>query len=275
MTDLFLRRVGVGAAFVEVDLFVETPSPMKYKFITPLSLSFAVLSFSSHVHSAVIAQQDFETTPGTPTLSYTTTGTWALQSGSVTGTLSPSDSTWGASGRGIGSDNNTTATIVFDSIDTSGYSAISLAFRLAALSGTGSNANGMELGDTFKVEVSPNGGTNWYLQSTITGSSSSNARWSFAGASGLASVSYTTGAATTFTPGGGGIRTTDGYTNISVTGLPSVSSLRVRLTALDDNANERWLVDSLVVSGTAVPEPAAALLGSIGLLGLLRRRRLI
>jgi hypothetical protein len=34
------------------------------------------------------------------------------------------------------------------------------------------------------------------------------------------------------------------------------------------------LVDSLVVSGTAVPEPnAAALLGGLGVLGLLRRRR--
>lgn len=34
-----------------------------------------------------------------------------------------------------------------------------------------------------------------------------------------------------------------------------------------------WRFDMVTVSGTAVPEPTAALLGSIGLLGLLRRRR--
>jgi MYXO-CTERM domain-containing protein len=34
-----------------------------------------------------------------------------------------------------------------------------------------------------------------------------------------------------------------------------------------------WRFDMVTVSGTAIPEPTAALLGSIGLLGLLRRRR--
>lgn len=34
-----------------------------------------------------------------------------------------------------------------------------------------------------------------------------------------------------------------------------------------------WRFDMVTISGTAVPEPAAALLGSLGLLGLLRRRR--
>lgn len=244
-----------------------------------MKISFPLLSFAAlwavlftSSSAAIIAQQDFESAPGTPTLGYTTTGIWLLQSGAVTGTFSPSDSTWAASGIGIGANDNT-ATIVFDTLNTSGYSGISLAFRLAALSGITSNANGMELTDTFTVEISPNGGTDWYTQSIITGSSSNNARWSFSGASGSASVSYTTGASTTFTPAGGGIRTTDGYTNISVTALPSVTGLKVRLTAVDNNSAERWLVDSVVISGTAVPEPTAALLGTIGMLGLLRRRR--
>lgn len=263
--------LGFGVRFADCTQFGDSPFPMKRTSFA--SVILCALSICQGANAAVIAQQDFETSPAGPVLNYTTTGTWSLQSGAVSGSFSPTDSTWGASGRGIGTNNNTTSTILFDSIDTSTYEEVSLAFRLAALSGTGSNANGMEPGDTFTVEVSPNGGTTWYSQIVVNGHSNSNSRWSFAGASGAAAVTYTTGSATTFTPAGGGVRTSDGYTFISVSSLPSTSNLRIRLTALDDNTNERWLVDSLIVSGTPIPEPAAALLGGIGLLGLLRRRR--
>lgn len=240
---------------------------------TPLSLLALFLLPVASSSAAIIAQQDFESTPATPTVGYTTTGTWVLNSGAVTGTFSPSGSTWAAAGQGIGADSNT-ATILLNDIDTTGFSSISLDLRIAALSGTTSDANGMELGDTFTVEVSPDGGSNWYSQIVVTGSSSNNARWSYSGGSGVATVGYTIGGASTFTPGGGGIRTTDGYSFISVTSLPSTSALKIRLTAIDNSANERWLVDSIAVSGTAVPEPSgAAILGSIGMLGLLRRRR--
>lgn len=223
---------------------------------------------------AIIAQQDFESSPAGPVATYTTTGAWLLQSGSVTGTFSPSTSTWGASGRGIGADANS-ATIVFDPIDTSGFTGVGLNFRLAALSGTGSSANGMELADTFRVEISPNNGTTWYSQILVTGSTGANARWSFADGVGTATVGYSTTTSTTFSPTTGGIQTTQGYSAISVTGLPSVSQLKIRLTATDDNANERWLVDSLVVSGSPVvaPEPGSMFLGALGLMCILRRCR--
>ncbi len=235
---------------------------------------FLMLTLSATAaRGAIIAQQDFETVPSTPTATYTTTGTWSLQSGAVTGTFSPSDSTWGASGRGIGATSNS-ATILFDPIDTTSYTGVGMTLRLAALS-INTNNNGMEVGDTFRVEVSPDNGTTWYSQLIVTGQStpSANARWSFASASGTAGVSYTTGSATTFSPAAGGIRTTDGYTFLSVSNLPSVSQLSIRLTATDSDANERWLVDSFSVNGTAVPETGTMILGSIGLLGLLRRRR--
>lgn len=241
----------------------------------PPLFAFALFAYlaATNIRAAIIAQQDFETTSASPVLTYTTTGSWLLQSGAVTGSFSPSDSTWGASGRGIGSDNNATSTIVFDAINVIDYQNIGLSLRLAALSGTASDANGMEPADTFTVEISPNGGGAWYSQLIVSGHSNNNSRWSFSGASGTAAVTYTTGLATTFAPAGGGIRTTDGYTFLSISSLPATSNLQIRFTALDNNDNERWLIDSVVLSGTAVPEPAAALLGSFGLLVLLRRRR--
>jgi hypothetical protein len=41
----------------------------------------------------------------------------------------------------------------------------------------------------------------------------------------------------------------------------------------DYGAAGTWRFDNFTISGTAVPEPSAALLGAVGVLGLLRRRR--
>ena len=41
----------------------------------------------------------------------------------------------------------------------------------------------------------------------------------------------------------------------------------------DYGAAGTWRFDNVTISGTAVPEPAASLLGAVGVLGLLRRRR--
>lgn len=219
-------------------------------------------------HAAIIAQQNFEITPAAPTATFTTTGTSEFNTGVVTGTFSPSTSTWGvASSRGISFTTNA-GSITFAAINTVGLTDINLTLRLAALS-INSTANGMDAADNFILAVSVDNGVTFSNQLQINGNT--NARWSFSDASGSASRAYTTAAATVFTPASGGVRTTDGFTNLSVTDLPAVANLVVRVTATDNDVNERWLVDNYVLN--AIPEPSTALLGAFGMLALLRRRR--
>lgn len=238
------------------------------KFTPPLAIAAISALAAASSQAAVIARQDFETSPASPVLAYTTTqGTTEINTGAVAGAgVRPVGSTWGVdSGTGISFTSNS-GEITFAPINTVGLTDIGVSLRLAALSLT--SGNGLDAGDTFTVSVSADNGVTFSDQIRVTGLA--NATWSFSGASGDAGRVYSTSAVSSFSPEAGGARTTDGYTNLSITGLPAVANLVIRLTATAD-ANEKWLVDNVVVQ--AVPEPAAAALGVLGSLLLLRRRR--
>ena len=266
VTESFPARVGPGGAEAERCSVSTLPTPMKslsHNFVVPSIIS--LLAGSSF--GAIIAQQDFEGSPATPILTYTTTGTVALNSGAVAGTFAPSSSTWGASGQGLSFTGNS-GTVTFASLNTVGLTDVDLTLRLGGLS-INSTGNGMDNADNFIVSISPDNGVTFYEQVRVNGNT--NARWSFSNSTGSAARAYATSAVTVFAPAGGGERTTDGYSYLSVTDLPAVSNLIIRLAATDNDTNERWLVDSVVV--TAIPEPRAALLGGLGIIALLRRRR--
>ena len=154
----------------------------------------------------------------------------------------------GTHSRGIA---NGTATLTSSDINTSGYSSIQMSFRLASYSIT-STGNGADAGDIVTVEVSPNGGLNYY--STVRVLGNSNARWSWSSGTGNATTSYD-GNATPFSyqPAGGGARTTDGYSTVTITDIPATSNLRIRIALFNNDANERWLLDNFIVSGTPTP----------------------
>lgn len=145
---------------------------------------------------------------------------------------------------------NGTATLTSSDINTSGYSGNALTFKLASFS-INSTGNGVEPGDMVTVEVSPDGGTNWYSTLIVQGPTANNAYWGFS-AIGIASTAYDADATpVTFAPAGTGNRTTDGYSTVTVTNIPAATNLRIRITLLNNAANERWLIDDFKVTGTA------------------------
>jgi hypothetical protein len=124
----------------------------------------------------------------------------------------------------------------------------------------GSSANGMDnstgttiLGaltpvDFALIEVSPDDGTTWYQQGVVS-VTGSNVRWSF-GATGAGSRAYAANNTyTSFTSTGSGLITT-GTTTATVTGLPSVANLRMRITLQCNSSNESWIIDDVSITGT-------------------------
>jgi len=149
--------------------------------------------------------------------------------------------------------NNGTATLTSVNINTSAYSDIELSFRLASFS-VGSTGNGADATDIVTVEVSPNGGTTWYSTIRVTGPTVSNAYWSFTSGTGIATTAYDGNTTpVNFAPAATGDRTTDGYSTVKVTGLPSASNLKVRVTLLNNANGEKWIVDDFKVAGTLIP----------------------
>ena len=154
----------------------------------------------------------------------------------------------GTHSRGIA---NGTATLTTSNINTSAYAAIQMEFKLASYSIASTN-NGADGGDIVTVAISPDGGTTYYNTVRVLGNN--NARWSWSSGTGNASTLYDGNATSVdFTPAGGGARTADGYSTVTIANLPATSNLRVRITLLNDNANERWLVDDFKITASQLP----------------------
>ncbi len=132
-----------------------------------------------------------------------------------------------------------TATITSLDINTIGYSNIQMTLKVAAFS-IGNAIEGMDAEDYVKMEISTDGGSSYYFYVQISGNT--NAYWGYLSGTGNASVSYPS-PYPAFSPSGGGNRTDDGYSTITVTNLPSISKLKFRLTLFCNNSKERWVID--------------------------------
>lgn len=171
----------------------------------------------------------------------------AYYTNSTDGNDEPSNSPLAVEGTHSRGAQNTTATLTSNNINTTGCFNTYIQLRVAAFGITGGGTDGMDATDYIRVEVSPNGGTNYYNTITITGNT--NAYWPYS-ATGVASTSYDGDVNTvTFTPAGGGSRTTDGYSTIRITGIPAVTNLRLRITLVNNANTERWCVDDFTLQG--------------------------
>ncbi|RZJ35982.1 MAG: choice-of-anchor D domain-containing protein [Flavobacterium sp.] len=192
-----------------------------------------------------IAVQDFETAPATPTWTYSTTGTSTVSNGvgfALSGDGGLSDRFLGARSLQVA---NSTATVTMNAVNTLQYSNIELNLRLSSLGLV--LAEGNDATDKVSVSVSANGGTTWSSELEVRGNN--NSKWSFSSGAGIATTVYdANNVATVFAPAATGFATSDGYSTLSITGLPKVAALMVRVT-INNNASEIWAVDNVSLFG--------------------------
>ncbi|WP_290697803.1 hypothetical protein [Lacinutrix sp.] len=225
------------------------------KDIALIFFLLAVLSFHYSNAQVTIAQQDFD--GGTPIMTYT--------GGSTTSAIGPFPNTPNyVSGSHALEVNNDSQIVEFASVNASSYTSISFSVRLASFAGT--SGNGAEASDNVIISVSTDGGTTYSEELQVNGNS--NAKWGFSGTNagtGNATTSYDGDNSTSvFAPGSGGYATTDGYSYLSISGLPSSSLLRLKVELTNNSANETWVIDDALIKGissapctTPTAQPAA------------------
>lgn len=225
------------------------PMKKKYSLILIAFLCFVASGYGQ----VTIGIQDFETSPAAPTMTYT--------GGSIATGVGPypvGDNNFVSGSRAI-EVNNGTETVLFSSVNTTGYTNVYFTCRLASFAG--SSGNGADGTDEVYFEISDDNGATWSQEIEVQGNA--NAKWSFDTGTGSASTTYDgDNLATVFTPAGGGYRTTDGYSTITITDLPNVANLRVRLVMNNNSGNEYWIVDDAEIIGTPAATSDLAISGT-------------
>lgn len=192
-------------------------------------------------------------------------GTYYSGNSGTTGNALPASSPFFSEGtHGYGRSNGAAVLTTTNNVNTSGYTAVQLSFKLASFS-VNSAGNGADSGDIVKVEVSPDGGTTYYNTLEVEGNN--NACWAYT-ATGVATTAYDGNATpVNFSVSGGTGLKADGYSTVTVTGLPSTTTLKVRITLTNNAANERWMMDDFKITGTAVPTGPSTTLTTTGFNG--------
>lgn len=234
-------------------------------------------TYCSSVGEIIIARQNFEMVPASPVMNYTLTHFGTIAPGPNTGFSSGNSGSnsfpkannlysEGARGYRIqGGDplSETPSGVVFtfDEVDTSIYDHINLSFKVAGFS-LGSTGNGMDdldasntsttiHGDKLDyvlVEVSPDGGATWYPQAKVV-SGEMNLAWSF-GSAGTATGTRAYAADDHLTYFSSTAK--NRYSAISITGLPAVAKLKLRISAQDNALNESWILDDVRITSTGL-----------------------
>ena len=234
----------VGLRTATVNIVNSDLNENPYTFaISGYGLDYIPCSFAA---IETLAVQDFEAVPATPVWTYTATGTPTVSGG--TGYAATADG--GASSRFIGARSlqvvNGTATVTMNNINTTLYSVVELNLRLASLSVNATE--GSDATDRVMISVSTNGGSTWSNEVEVVGNT--DAKWNFTSGTGVANAIYDgNNIITTFNPGAGGFLTTNGFSTIALSGLPKTATLGIRITVVNNSANEIWAVDNATLFG--------------------------
>ncbi len=225
-----------------------------------ITLALLLLFSSAAVGQTVIARQDFETTPATPTLNFT--GVTPISGTNAAGGRPASANFAFEGSRAWSFNGSATQTATFDNVSLSGFRDVVAQFRLAAFSAT--SGNGMEVEDVVLVEISTDNGTTYSQELRVTGFGSGgtagNVVWDY-NATGIAETTFDgLNDPVIFAPAGSAVRTTDGFSTVRLLIPDGTSQIRLRITANCNNSNERWCVDDVRITGTpTVSQPPTKL----------------
>lgn len=192
----------------------------------------------------IIASDGFENT----TTFFTRTG-GAFFTGNSAITARPASSPFYSEGTYAVGIINGPLTLTSQVLDLTGYSNLSAQFRVAAFSLN--STNGMDTTDNVQLLISTDSGTTFNSYVYIGGNN--NCSWSYVGGTGTATTSYPT--AVILYPAGGGNRTSDGYSTVSLNNIPAQSGVVIRLSARNNDTNERWVIDDFRLEGTPITLP--------------------
>lgn len=210
--------------------------------LLPLGLLFCAFSASAQ---STIASEGFNGSQSLFTISGTT---GSFYSGNSASGDRPQSSPFfiegtGAYGLNATSSTNVTSILTTSSaVNTSSYTGVQMSFRLSAWS-IASTGNGMETSDKVVVEVSADDGSTWAPTIEITGGGNTN--WNFATGTNASTAYDGNPTAVSFQSG-----PTTYYSTVTITGLPSVSGLRVRISMNNNATAERWIIDDFKITGT-------------------------
>jgi hypothetical protein len=193
----------------------------------------------------IIASQDFEAVPATPT--WTFSGTNGDFSNGTNGRGLPADANLFANGRQGWQVVNGTTTLFFNNQNLGGYTECFVRLRLAGMSVN--TSNGIDGADHADIAVSTDGGVTYSEEMRIQGAAA-NQRWDF-NAAGNAMISYD------------GDNMPSVITSSSLNGIstatiylpPVAARVMVRITLQNNDANERWVIDDASIRGNPVPLP--------------------
>jgi predicted secreted protein len=208
--------------------------------ILPFCLFFIQIQLGSS--QVVVAKQDFETTPAAPVLTFANTG-GAVSSGTNGASGNPANANLFSGGSKGWQLVNGTSTLTFSNQSLAGYSNVRLKVRLAGMSVN--NSDGIDNSDFVAIAIAANGGSFLdQLRVTSNGNATANRRWAFSGAN-TATRLYSTSSILTATTGGG----SNGISTMEITFPTAITEVQVKITLLNNSANERWVIDDVIIEG--------------------------
>jgi len=139
---------------------------------------------------------------------------------------------------------NATNTLDLGAFSCLGYTSVTVRVRVSSTATVA--ANGADAGDFLRVYADVDGG-GFPGSPDIQVEGNANARWGFATGTGAASTAA--GTPLSVSPAGGGNRTTDGYSYLSIAIPDGSSTVALRVVAINNNAAEIWNVDDITLQG--------------------------